>query len=175
MKRQQLVTHKVEDIPDGFVTLSSFGSHSPTRRATREYALLSDAWQNGSLGGWKLMSSPKDKGGPVYVNKHEADELVCRLIGERDSVEAQDQSSSPPQSDVLPQKEEQTQRAECAQIDDSIAYHAADIRISLARCVACLGDIYDAIETVARATEATARAVEELATKPTTERTTTHQ
>jgi hypothetical protein len=174
MKKQQIVTHKVEEIPDGFVTLSSYGSHSPTRRATREYAVLSDAWQNGSLGGWKLMSSPKDKGGPVYVNKQEADELVRKLIGERESVESQDSPAHMTQDDVLPQPTQPSLRVECARIDDSIAYHAADIRISLTRCVACLGDIYDAIETVARATEATARAVEELATKPATERKTTN-
>jgi len=174
MKRPQFPVHKLEHIPDGHVPLSSYGCHSPTRPATREYALLADAWQGFKISGYKLMASLQDKGGAVYVNKEEADELVRRLIGERDSVESRDQLSNPPQSDVLPQKEEQIQRAECAQIDDSIAYHAADIRISLTRCVACLGDIYDAIETVARATEATARAVEELATKPTTERKTTN-
>jgi hypothetical protein len=63
-------------IPDGFVPLSSFGCHSPTRPATAEYAWLADAWQAQKLSGYKLMASLKDKGGAVYVNKQEADELI---------------------------------------------------------------------------------------------------
>jgi hypothetical protein len=38
--------------------------------------LLADAWQAHKLGGYKLMASLQDKGGAVYVNKVEADELL---------------------------------------------------------------------------------------------------
>jgi hypothetical protein len=76
MKRQQFPVHKIELIPEGFVPLSLFGCHSPTRAATTEYAWLADAWQAGKLSGYKLMASLKDKGGAVYVNKQEADELI---------------------------------------------------------------------------------------------------
>jgi hypothetical protein len=79
----QKVTSDQDDIPKQYVPLASFGCHSGARPATRKYLILSEAWKNKRLSGWKLMSSPQDVRGKVFIDPGDA----ARLLSEAEDAE----------------------------------------------------------------------------------------
>ncbi len=79
-KRQQRIVANVGEVPAEFVALKSFGNArpdaNPPRLSTWQYNLIQTAWESERITGVKVMRSLKDKAGPVYVSKEEADELL---------------------------------------------------------------------------------------------------
>jgi hypothetical protein len=138
------------DVPDGYVPLANWADDGVNHKR------LSDAHSTGRVRAVKLMRTVSEaRTGKVWVNEADALRYIEQLEGLRKpkvQVPASDQSSS------------EADEIKCE--GDSLASQAADIRVSLTRCCAYLGDIYDVLESIARATQATARAVEEIATQP---------
>jgi hypothetical protein len=85
----QKVTSDPNDIPSHYVPLASFGCHSGTRPATRKYLLLSEAWKNKRLSGWKLMATPQDLRGKVFIDPSDA----ARLLSEAGEVDQESAAS----------------------------------------------------------------------------------
>jgi hypothetical protein len=72
MSCKQTVTGNASTIPDNFVPLASFGARQSGSRGSDEYEWLLDAYQTGSIDAVKVMRTPRDKCGPVYVNAAQA-------------------------------------------------------------------------------------------------------
>jgi hypothetical protein len=72
MSCKQTVTGNASTIPDNFVPLASFGARQSGTRGSDEYEWLLDAYQTGSIDAVKVMRTPRDKCGPVYVNAAQA-------------------------------------------------------------------------------------------------------
>jgi hypothetical protein len=77
MAATQRVTSDKKDIPSHYVQLSSYGCNSRSRPATAAYQALHHAWSARKLGGWKLMSTPTDQRGPIFVDPAEAEQIVA--------------------------------------------------------------------------------------------------
>lgn len=147
MSFQTKVITDESQVPEGFVPMSRW------ERDKTNHKRLSDAHNDGRINAVKLIRFASEaRVGKVWVHEQEA----IRFLDALDSSRASQAKVESPKSHDAP--------GVCDYV--SMVEHAADIRVALGRCVAYLGDIYDVLETVARATEATARAVEELATNP---------
>jgi hypothetical protein len=82
MSATQRVTSDKKQIPAHYVQLSSYGCNARGRPATPEYLLLHSAWSSRKLGGWKLMSTPSDQRGPIYVDPKEAEHFLRVCAGD---------------------------------------------------------------------------------------------
>jgi len=69
--------------------MSSYGCHSGDRKATPEYRALNDAWQRKALGGWKLMATPSDVRGRIFIDP---DAAAVILKDVQESVSADTES-----------------------------------------------------------------------------------
>jgi len=149
MKTQTKVITDESQVPPGFVPMSRWEKDRVNHKR------LSDAHNDGKLHAVKLIRFASEaRTGKVWVHEEDA----IRLLAEMDS----DKTAK------APTREEPPTIPSGTVVSRLLAEHAADIRISLTLCTARLADMYDVLETIARATEATAKAVEELATKPIT-------
>ena len=70
MSSKQRVTSEKGDIPSHYVPLSSFGypNGKTGTPGTPAYTWMQAEWAAGRLPGIKLMRTPNDKGGPVFVD-----------------------------------------------------------------------------------------------------------
>jgi hypothetical protein len=140
------------DIPAGYVPLGDL-----YKEDNRLHAFVLRACHENKVRRFRHKRSPQDGMAPIYINVDDLAALKA-IFRQRSDVLRIEQRASEPQCQQPPK--------ESFQEHSRSEEHAVDIRLSLTRCVAYLGDIYDVLETIARATEATAKAVEELATKP---------
>jgi len=76
MTCKQTVAGSAEGIPDDFVSMASFGTRQSGSRGTDEYEWLLDAYQTGRIDAVKVMRTPRDKAGPVFVNARQAALLI---------------------------------------------------------------------------------------------------
>jgi hypothetical protein len=165
MSAKQHVTSDKQQIPRHYVPLSSFGCHSGDRPATPEYLALSAAWKSKSLSGWKLMSTPNDIRGRVFVDPAEASEI---LAGHRDST----------LHAGVPAQEKATLGATKKFSDDP---EYSDLREGVLACSAvirhwllvqspgyfdCVNEATASIERIEKVLERLALAVESIATQP---------
>lgn len=135
-------------VPSGYVPLSRWGSDKTTHKR------LSDAHSDDRLPAVKLMRTTSEaQTGKVWVHE----ESAMKLLAEIESAKNVRHDALPPQRSSA--------AVEPLKIADSVD-HLVDMRISLSRSLAYLGDMYDVLEVIARATEATAKAVEDMATRP---------
>jgi hypothetical protein len=146
MSAIQKVTSEKEQIPKYYVALSSYGCHNGDRKATPEYRALNDAWQKKALGGWKLMSTPSDLRGRIYIDPNEAAAILKALDAAK--VTAAEEAAS--------QQVPQSSRAEA---DPALLECGFSIHSSINRLVAVA-------ERIVHALERTAEAVESIATQP---------
>jgi hypothetical protein len=99
MSCKQTVTGNASTIPDNFVPLASFGARQSGSRGSDEYEWLLDAYQTGSIDAVKVMRTPRDKCGPVYVNAAQAALVIDKR--RRWSAEVQAAPADPqPQADA---------------------------------------------------------------------------
>lgn len=75
-RQRQKVVASIEMVPDNFVPLASFGSRPSGGKGSEKYELLIDAYQRGNIDACKVMRTPRDKGGPVFVDAVQAAELI---------------------------------------------------------------------------------------------------
>jgi hypothetical protein len=78
MSFNQSVSGSGENMPDGFVPLASFGGRDwrTGKPPSDEYRLILDAYQRGKIDAVKVMRTPRDKSGPVFVNAAQAHLLI---------------------------------------------------------------------------------------------------
>ena len=148
MAAKQQVTSDKGQIPRHFVPLASYGCHNGERKATAEYRALNDAWQRKELSGWKLMATPQDMRGRVYVDPNEASSILKAL--EEFAAKSQEQQVRANDAEKIAAK------VDPAAIEAMFGIHSA------------LGRLVISVEKVAHMTERLAVAVEEIATQPTT-------
>lgn len=76
------------DIPADYVPMASYGAQKPNQKikSSRAYVILAKAWQKKELGGIKLVRTVNDNRGNIFVNKHEADELVAENTAQPKSM-----------------------------------------------------------------------------------------
>jgi hypothetical protein len=135
-------------VPEGYVPLSRWGADKTTHKR------LSDAHSDDRLPAVKLMRTTSEaQTGKVWVHE----ESAIRLLAEIESAKNARHDAATPK---VPASVAEVPKI-AGQID-----HLVDMRISLSRSLAYLGDMYDVLEVIARATEATAKAVEDMATRP---------
>lgn len=87
-KAVQTVTSKIEDIPKHFIKIASFGCHGSGKKGTPEYNAVFHAWSEGNIGGIKLMASPRDTCGAIWVDPLEAEGVLrdAGLIGSNKKI-----------------------------------------------------------------------------------------
>jgi hypothetical protein len=78
MDKQQSVTSRRGDIPAHFVPISSFGCHDGKsgKKQTPEYTAVYAAWCEGKIGGFKFMSTPRDRNGRIFVDPADASQVI---------------------------------------------------------------------------------------------------
>jgi hypothetical protein len=145
MSATQRVTSDKSDIPAHYVQLSSYGCNARDKPATPEYQTLHGAWTAKKLGGWKLMATPTDQRGPIYVDPKEA-EQVLSVIHRQHKIHA-----------ILPEKERTAANPSGIEL-------AVIERIEVAVIALC--DINNGITLMQATLERLATAVESIATKP---------
>jgi len=94
MAATQRVTSDKKDIPSHYVQLSSYGCNSRSKPATAEYQTLHHAWSARKLSGWKLMSTPSDQRGPIFVDPVEAEQIIASIRVGQDSPSDDDSDDS---------------------------------------------------------------------------------
>jgi hypothetical protein len=75
-KTFQKVASDRSQIPEHFVKLASFGCHTSGRPATPQYKALFAAWGRNELSGYKLMTTPNDTHGAIWIDPHEAQDIL---------------------------------------------------------------------------------------------------
>lgn len=85
-KRQTVVASAVM-VPDNFVRLSSFGTRPSGGKGSVKYELLLDAYQRGEIDAYKVMRTPRDKAGPVFVDAAQAAAIIDAAAGRVSAVE----------------------------------------------------------------------------------------
>jgi len=148
MGATQKVTSEKEQIPKHYVAMSSYGCHNGNRKATPEYRALNDAWQRKALGGWKLMSTPNDLRGRIYIDPSAAAVILSEL----------EAAKATGTDDALKQDETE---ASHAQVDPALLECGFSIHSAINRLVTVA-------ERILHALERTAEAVESVATQPKT-------
>jgi len=99
MSCKQTVAGNADNIPENFVAMASFGARQSGSRGSDEYEWLLDAYQTGRIDAVKVMRTPRDKSGPVYVNAAQAALIVDER--RRWSAEQQAEAADPqPQADA---------------------------------------------------------------------------
>jgi hypothetical protein len=136
-------------LPAGYVELAQFHN---TEKALHNFALR--ACRAGRVRRFRVKRSQTDSVGFLFVHAEDFEAMRVELASKKAEPQQQCDGSCESAGERL--------------AVDGLVDHAADMRISLTKCCAYLGDIYDVLETIARATEATAKAVEEIATQPKT-------
>ena len=86
-RQRQKVVASIEMVPDNFVPLASFGSRPSGGKGSEKYELLIDAYQRGNIDACKVMRTPRDKGGPVFVDATQAAALIDAEAGRVSAVE----------------------------------------------------------------------------------------
>jgi hypothetical protein len=86
---RQFVVGSVADVPEGFIPLADFGTRANGKSGSEEYEVLLEAWRNRSVSACKVMRTPSDKCGPVYVERTQAARLLKAVQDSRATVEQQ--------------------------------------------------------------------------------------
>lgn len=146
MAAKQQVTSDKQQIPRHFVPLASYGCHNGERKATPEYRALNDAWQRKELSGWKLMATPQDMRGRVYVDPNEAATILKSL--EEVAVKSNQQEASANDA------ENTASKTDPAAIEAMFGIHSA------------IGRLVISVDKVSHMTERLAIAVEQIAKQP---------
>lgn len=94
MAATQRVTSDKTAIPAHYVQLSSYGCNARGKPATPAYQVLHHAWSARKLGGWKLMSTPTDQRGPIYVDPQEAEQILKFSACDEGSSETKSQQKA---------------------------------------------------------------------------------
>lgn len=89
---RQFVVGSLADVPQGFVPLADFGTRAKGKNGTPAYEALLQAWRDRKIAACKVMRTPADRCGPVYVDKAQAAALVEAL---RDSRATAEQHAAP--------------------------------------------------------------------------------
>jgi hypothetical protein len=94
---RQFVVGSITDVPPGFIPLAEYGTRAAGKNGTREYEALLDAWRTKRIRACKVMRTPTDKCGPVYVDAKQAAALLALLgdTGEQASRETIVRESRP--------------------------------------------------------------------------------
>jgi hypothetical protein len=105
MSFNQSVSGSGENMPDGFLPLASFGGRDwrTGKPPSDEYRLIQDAYQRGKIDAVKVMRTPRDKSGPVFVNAAQAHLLIeerRRFIAPETPKPAPDYTVPRPQADA---------------------------------------------------------------------------
>lgn len=97
----QTVVGSVEMVPDGYVSLSSFGARKSGRngRGTDRYEWLLDAYQNGKIDAVKVMRTVRERSGAVFVNREQAWEVIAKREAGRERERPADLFSSDSRND----------------------------------------------------------------------------
>jgi hypothetical protein len=136
-------------LPAGYVELAQFHH---TEKALHNFALR--ACRAGRVRRFRVKRSQTDSMGFLFVHAEDLEAMRIELASKKAEPQQQCDGSCESAAERL--------------AVEGFVDHVADMRMSLGKCCAYLGDIYDVLETIARATEATAKAVEEIATQPKT-------
>jgi len=87
-------TLDMREIPSHYVPLTTYGGTRGGRKGKRvenwEYRRLRERWYAGELEGIKLLRSPTDDKGTVYVNPAAAESLIAEARAKRASVTTSD-------------------------------------------------------------------------------------
>lgn len=75
-KHKTKIATRLEDVPAGFVQLSTYGITGNCQKSPG-YRAVQDAYAAGRLEAWKLIRGPRDSRGPVYVAKAAADAIAA--------------------------------------------------------------------------------------------------
>ena len=121
MSCKQTVAGSAEGIPDDFVSMASFGTRQSGSRGTDEYEWLLDAYQTGRIDAVKVMRTPRDKAGPVFINARQAALLIEE---KRRSLLAETPKPAPDYTHPRPQADAAT----VAKLLERIAYALEGIR-----------------------------------------------
>jgi hypothetical protein len=94
---RQFVVGSITDVPHGFVPLADYGTRVSGKPGTPEYELLLDAWRTKRIRACKVMRTPSDKCGPVYVDAKQAAALLAADLdaGDEQCREAATQEAAP--------------------------------------------------------------------------------
>lgn len=84
---RQFVVGSVADVPPDFVPLADFGTRSSGKNGTPQYEILLQAWRDRRIAACKVMRTPSDRCGPVYVDKAQATRLLAALNDKRATAE----------------------------------------------------------------------------------------
>lgn len=76
-KASQRLIVRESDVPAGYVPLSNFGQRKAGAGGPREYELLHAAYQSQRIDAVKLMRTPRDQAGPVFIDESQAKRLIA--------------------------------------------------------------------------------------------------
>jgi len=76
-KCKQWVVSDESQVPDGFRQLKEYGPpRTKGKSGSPEYETLHRAYRNATIEAYKVMQSPRDKCGPVFVNSSQAQSVL---------------------------------------------------------------------------------------------------
>ena len=136
-KCKQLVVSDESQVPDGFRQLKEYGRpRTKGKSGSPEYETLHRAYRNATIEAYKVMQSPRDKCGPVFVNASQAQSVLSTEL----------YCGQPVQSTV---SVTDTACAMNSQHVESVCESLADIAQSLATVERMLERLVDAAEEIA--------------------------
>lgn len=99
----QFVVVDITDVPKGYAALSAFGPPSKGKNATLTYRELHRAWSEKKISGCKLVRTPGDTSGPVFLDAMQCQNFL-RSLKEKAAKEelAIEESRDKPKAEVLP-------------------------------------------------------------------------
>lgn len=86
-RRRQSVVSAIEMVPENYIRLAQFGTRPRGKRGSDNYEILLDAYQRGEIDACKLMRTPRDKAGPVFVDATQAAALIDAEAGRVSELE----------------------------------------------------------------------------------------
>lgn len=86
---RQFVVGSIADVPRDFVPIADYGGRASGKSGTPPYELLLNAWQARRISGCKVMRTPTDKAGPVYVDKAQAEAMLRSIRDTKATLEQQ--------------------------------------------------------------------------------------
>lgn len=84
---RQFVVGSVADVPPDFVPLADYGTRVSGKNGTPQYETLLAAWRDRRIAACKVMRTPSDRCGPVYVDKAQAARLLAALKDSKATAE----------------------------------------------------------------------------------------
>jgi hypothetical protein len=136
-KCKQWVVSDESQVPDGFKQLKEYGPpRTKGKSGSPEYETLHRAYRNATIEAYKVMQSPRDKCGPVFVNASQAQSVLSTEL----------YCGQPVQSTVAATAT--ASAASCRHVE-SVCESLADIAQSLAAVERMLERLVDAAEEIA--------------------------